>query len=426
MDLRERLREILASDVWNMLIRVKETAVSLNMPVYLIGGPVRDLLLNVLPTDLDIIIEGDAIQVAQKMAKQYGGNLTVHHPFGTAVWHFESIAQEVNQKSGPSTFIHAFDFVTTRKESYAHPAALPTVVPSHLLDDLKRRDFPINAMGIRLDGDAWGELIDPLGGWQDMQASVVRVLHDKSFIDDPTRIFRAVRYAMRLQYDIEPHTVTLLQEALPVLNQTTGVRLWHEFERIFQEPFPEQIMSRLQTLGVLAKVAPGLRWQENTAVLFKRARDSHASVFIYFALWLLSLSQKVETAVFERFAVPVKVQQELKLIRRCLQAIQALPDDAKPSQVVPNLRPLTSNGLIVLQTILDQPIQKTWLSKYQNEWQHISPTVNGDVLIAKGLKPSAQFKKILDLIDAAWLDGEIVDTASENAYLDQIITQYLS
>ena len=420
MDLRDRLKTIIPTEIWEILMRVKETAVSLNMPIYLIGGPVRDILLNTSPADLDIIIEGDGIEVAQKMAEQYGGELLIHQPFKTAVWQIESLAgfDDLNQLTSG---IQTFDFVTTRKESYARPAALPTVTPSHLLDDLKRRDFPINAMGIRLDGDNWGQLIDPLGGLQDMNSGVIQILHDQSFVDDPTRILRAIRYAARLQFEIEPHTLNLLKEAVPIIDQTTGMRLWHEFEWIFQEAEPEKGMELLQSLGVLEQIVPGLNWVQETGVLFQKSREQSTSIFSYFAIWMLSQDESVETAVYQRFSIPLKTQQKIRRLRRSGRNLNSLSEDAMPSQIVPHLRRLTGDGLMILRLFLQNHSRRRWISQYQAEWQFIKPTINGDDLIALGLKPSAHFKKILNALNSAWLDGTIEDESSEYIFLKEMI-----
>ena len=158
------------------------------LAAYLVGGPVRDRLLGIPATDLDITVVGDAPRLAQRLADELGGKLTVHHRFGTATVDTDSVT---------------VDLVTARRETYRYAGALPDVQPGVIEDDLARRDFTINAMAIPVTGDE-SDLVDLHGGTRDLAAGLVRVLHDLSFRDDPTRMLRAVRYAARFGFEIEP------------------------------------------------------------------------------------------------------------------------------------------------------------------------------------------------------------------------------
>jgi tRNA nucleotidyltransferase (CCA-adding enzyme) len=162
-------------------------------PVYLVGGAVRDLLLGRGRADIDLVVEGDAAALAERL----GVKVAAHERFGTA-------KVELNG--------HEVDIASARSESYPHPGALPVVEPSaELADDLRRRDFTINAMAIPLQGEL--RLIDPHGGQADLAVRRLRVLHDGSFVDDPTRAIRAARYAARFGFELEQHTAELLHEA---------------------------------------------------------------------------------------------------------------------------------------------------------------------------------------------------------------------
>ncbi|MCB1602931.1 MAG: CCA tRNA nucleotidyltransferase, partial [Xanthomonadales bacterium] len=187
---------------------------ALNMPCYLVGGFVRDLLLKQPVNDFDFVVEGDAIKLGKQLVKTFGGKLTPHFKFHTAIWHL------------PSTFNlqpATLDLITARKEMYEKPGALPTVTPSNIEDDLRRRDFTINAMAVRLDGEGFGEVLDPLDGQADLERGVIRVLHPNSFMDDPTRIFRAIRYEGRYSFTLEPSTLEGINlEALKVLSSLSG------------------------------------------------------------------------------------------------------------------------------------------------------------------------------------------------------------
>ena len=156
------------------------------LPLYIVGGSVRDLVLGHRLNDFDLTLEGNAIALARSLASKHGGTITAHIKFGTANW----LLPDHLKIDHPT-----LDLVSARSETYKHPVALPTVKLGSIADDLRRRDFTINAMAIRLDGSHFGELRDDLNGMEDLQNGIIRILYPRSFIDDPTRMYRAVRYA---------------------------------------------------------------------------------------------------------------------------------------------------------------------------------------------------------------------------------------
>lgn len=218
---------------------LEAVARSLDQPVSLVGGAVRHLLLGEqLSTDLDLVVEGDGVSAARKMAELLTERLVIHDRFGTATVHLE-------------TGTH-LDFVTARRESYSEPGALPDVEPSTLDDDLRRRDFTINAIALRLNGPRAGELEDPVDGVSDLASRRVRFHHRRSFVDDPSRIVRAARYAARLGFTLDGSTEAAARSEAPGLDWGSG-RNAEELKRMFQEPNPEAARVLLRTWG-----APGL------------------------------------------------------------------------------------------------------------------------------------------------------------------------
>src|SRR5438445_9662741 len=193
------MRRRLPAKIFKRLQEIGRLADATSMSAYLVGGLVRDLLLGRQNLDVDIAVEGDGMAFARRLADRYGAGLKVFDRFATALVVF------------PDGF--KLDVATARCESYAHPTALPTVEPSSIKDDLYRRDFTINALAIRLNATPFGELVDFYGGRHDLSAEIIRVLHARSFVDDPTRVFRAIRFEQRLGFRIETHTLTLLKEA---------------------------------------------------------------------------------------------------------------------------------------------------------------------------------------------------------------------
>src|SRR5687767_9779270 len=202
----ERLQASLGEDRLRLLHLVAEEATQRGLPIYVVGGSVRDLALGLRINDFDLTVEGDAIALARALATKHGGGVTAHVKFGTAKWFLpKNLVPDVEPHG-------TLDLISARSEIYKYPAALPTVQFGTIEDDLRRRDFTVNAMAIRLDGAHFGELRDDLNGMDDLQKKVVRVLHSRSFLDDPTRMYRAVRYAVRYGFNIAEETLALIPE----------------------------------------------------------------------------------------------------------------------------------------------------------------------------------------------------------------------
>jgi tRNA nucleotidyltransferase (CCA-adding enzyme) len=214
---------------------VGKAADELKVKAYLVGGPVRDRLLGLKNYDLDFVVEGDGIKFAEVLNKKLKGRLTVYRAFGTATI------------SLPKKRI---DIVTARKETYEYPAAYPAVKPGTIKDDLFRRDFTINAMAMSINKSGFGRLVDFYGGYKDLRKGIVRVLHDRSFMDDPTRIFRAVRFSVRFGFKIEPHTKKLIKQAIldGFLGEVNKGRIKKEIELFLKEKNPAKCLREFERL----------------------------------------------------------------------------------------------------------------------------------------------------------------------------------
>lgn len=208
---------------------VGHIADKLKVPVYIVGGPVRDKLLGIANFDLDFVVEGSGIRFAEVLNKTLKGRLVTYKAFGTATIFLKD---------------RRIDIVTARKESYKKPAAYPDVEPGTIKDDLFRRDFTINAMAISLNKKGFGRLKDFYGGQEDLKKRIIRVMHDKSFMDDPTRIFRAVRFSVRFGFKIEPHTKRLIKEAIAdgLLGEVNKGRIKKEIELFLKEKNPKRCL----------------------------------------------------------------------------------------------------------------------------------------------------------------------------------------
>lgn len=242
------LRDISPPWVQRVLKAAREVANAQRIPVYLVGGMVRDLLLDRANEDVDLVVEGDGIAFAAALAEALDGRHHPHEPFLTAV---------VTLPDGLKV-----DVASARTEFYRTPAALPEVATSLIRQDLYRRDFTVNSLAVILTGDRFGELVDFFGGRKDIQRREIRVLHSLSFIDDPTRALRAVRYARRLDFSIAPDTTYLITTALNegVFERLSGQRLRRELELLLAEPHPTPALTLVAELGLLAALCPGIEW----------------------------------------------------------------------------------------------------------------------------------------------------------------------
>ena len=259
INLTDQIEKTLPADLVALAKQAADIAGEKKLQLYLVGGIIRDLLLGQPNFDLDLVVEGDAIGMAKVIAEKTGGKLTVHKIFNTA---------KIVLAAG------TIDIAMVRTETYAKPGALPIVNPGTLKTDLFRRDFTVNAMAICLKPDNFGELIDLYNGLNDLKKKYIRILHEKSFIDDATRIWRAIRYERRLSFQIEPNTLILLRRDVPMLKTVGGYRQRRELELVLKEKEPEKVLARADELGVLKELHPSLAADEWLTSRFRAARKS--------------------------------------------------------------------------------------------------------------------------------------------------------
>src|SRR4030066_1426578 len=235
---------------------------------YIVGGFVRDLILERPSQDFDLVVEGDAIALARQLQERFGGRLTTHTRFGTGKWLIANIRSELanplNEPGHADELPEFLDLISARTEFYTHPTALPTVERGSIKLDLHRRDFTINTLALRLDGSHYGELYDYWGGVNDLREGLVRVLHTLSFVDDPTRMLRAVRFEQRFVFRIEKRTEELLIEARSLVGQVSGGRIRHELDHILDEDQRVSMLERLSELDLLSEIHPALVWGEDS------------------------------------------------------------------------------------------------------------------------------------------------------------------
>lgn len=449
-DLRGRLARSFSSDLWAIVRVAGETAADLRMPIYFVGGLVRDLLLDKMPSDIDIVVEGDAIALATELRRRFGGQVYSHDRFGTAKWSVATGTHEaikaaagiLNDEAGSEELRRIpapeqIDFVTARKEFYKRPTALPDVEPGSIKLDLHRRDFTINTLAIRLDGDFLGQLIDFYGGQRDLRRGIIRVLHSLSFIDDPTRILRAVRLEQRLGFTIEENTADLIAAALPFIDRVSGERIRNELELGLNEANPALVLERLDDLGVLTRLHPDLHWRPETAAIYGRIQAfaddplwgdifrSGPTVFYFFSTWLAQFPAPVPEQVAGRLRVRKATLDDLLGVGTLRTRLEALPDDARPSSIVHTLEHFAPRTLLTTRLLDLSPRMNEWLDRYVSEWRFVRPSTTGQELKLAGLPPGPRYGRILERLLVARLDGEVDDDAGEKALLEEMLGREL-
>jgi len=369
---------------------------------YLVGGAVRDLLLGSPNLDLDLVIEGDAVHLAQELAEAGQADLLAHHRFGTATL-----------RCGD----HTLDVATARKETYAHPGALPEVTPGTIRDDLARRDFSINAMAVSLSPHDHGELIDLYGGRTDLEQRLVRVLHPGSFRDDATRILRGVRYEQRLGFELEAQTSGLLRRDLHMLDTISGDRIRHELELILNEREPEHAIQRLSDLGVLTRIGLAVEGEGEIAEVFRKARrmaEPEQLPALYLCLLIYSRTMQQLEALISRLNMPTRPSRAMRDTLRLKNSLGLLDRPSpRPSEVYDLLKeydtPAVQANAIAWETL---PAHGS-LDLFLTNLRHVRPSLDGEDLKRLGIPPGPEMGAILRALHRAKLDGEVVTEADE-------------
>ncbi len=421
-----------------LLWQATDCAHELGFTLYIVGGFVRDLLLGRENFDIDLVVEGNAITLARRLADAGGGRVRSHARFGTAKWILDD---------GDS-----LDFVTARTEFYPHPTALPQVESSSIKHDLYRRDFTINTLAIRLDGDRSGELLDFYGGEKDLRDGVIRVLHSLSFVEDPTRILRAVRLEQRLGFHIEARTQELISSALALLGRVSGERIRHELYLLFQEPEPESGLARMEELGVMRQIHPGLRCDGWLQAKFRVLRevldewyeaswqpadddqdhDALHGIFIptdnVSQIYLSLLTYRLIVEEVETLITRIKIVSDdaelLRQVARLRERVEALQiKRMRPSQVYELLAPFPGPAILVTWIASDSKRVRAHLSDYWRIYRHVRPILTGDDLKAMGLAPGPIFGEILGLLRGARLDGRLETEAEERRMVREHLAQ---
>ena len=408
MNLARQIEQYLPQQLLELVKDISGQAAKRGQRVYLVGGVVRDLLLGYPNFDLDLVVEGDAVQLAQQVAETSQAKLLAHHRFGTAKLRYGDFT---------------LDLATARRETYASPGALPAVTPGTLKDDLVRRDFSINAMAISLASNDYGEMVDHYKGKSDLEHRLIRILHPGSFSDDATRILRGVRYEQRLGFEFEAQTAQLLKRDIPTLDTISGDRIRHELELIFKEKQPELAIKRLGELGVLPRISPFLKGDGWIAEKFDKARrlkKPSQLPSLYFCLLIYSFSEKNIEQFLAHLNIPAKLSRAMRDTLRLKTRLPLLDKSSlKPSEIYYLLREYEPLAIQANAIASDEKegtpslIVHRYLQLFLTKLRYVRTALDGEELKRLGISAGPAMGHVLQILHKAKLDGEVSTRADE-------------
>jgi tRNA nucleotidyltransferase (CCA-adding enzyme) len=415
-NLQQLIIETMPREMVALLRLIGEVAEAGGCTVYAVGGFVRDLLLHKKNYDLDVVVEGDGIAFARQLADRLDGKMHSHEKFGTAVIKL------------PDGF--TIDVATARLEYYEYPAAMPTVELSSIKLDLYRRDFTINAMAIHLNPDRFGTLVDFFNCQNDLKDHRIRVLHNLSFVEDPTRIFRAVRFEQRMQFRLGGHTERLIKSAVKMnlFDRVYGRRFFNELRLLLAEENPLPIIRRLAQFDLLKFLLPSLRLDQRLANILedtKRTLDWYKLLYLdrpyrAWLVYLLALVARIPlrevTDFCDRFEVPERYRdlllEEKVEVRRIVKTFNQRAV-LQPSEIYWLLQDLSEEGLLHLMSMTRKKSGKKAISTFVTNLRKTGTELRGADLKEMGYQPGPIYRTILNHLLEARLDGFIQNRADE-------------
>jgi len=400
------------SKIFDVLKLAGVVADDFGFQVYIVGGSVRDLLRGEANLDIDIVVEVDGIAFAHALGKKLNARVKSHKRFGTAV---------------VLTDDFKFDVATSRTEYYESPAALPTVETSSIKKDLYRRDFTINTMAIKLNPDRFGQLFDFFGGQRDIKEKTIRILHNLSFIEDPTRAFRAIRFSERFGFKISKHTINLIKTAVRInlFDKLSGARMYDELNLLFLETEPISAIKRLEELDLLQFIHRHLKVTKALEDTFKSIQETYAWFKLLFFeeeinkshLFLMSLIEELalpeRKEALQRLQVPPKASREiLDGIEHSQTALTKL-QHASQREIYYILYPLNVQAILFTMAKAQRKEQKKAVSLFLTTLRKIRPELKGEDLQEMGYKPGPLYKKIFTAMLDARLERQVKSRENE-------------
>ncbi len=420
-NLNSLMVEHLGRDIILLLRTIGEVAGESHCTAYVVGGFVRDLLLRVKNFDIDVVVEGNGIAFARKLAEHFKGEVRTHEKFNTAV---------VKLPDG-----RKIDVATARLEYYEYPAAMPVVELSSIKLDLYRRDFTINAMAIHLNPARFGTLVDFFNCQNDIKERRIRILHNLSFVEDPTRIFRAIRFEQRMGFTIGNHTEKLLKNAvrMNLFDRFQGGRCLNEIRLILSEEDPVPALRRMAGFDLLRFLRPELRFDRSfekllgeiqKAVAWHRLLylDEPCQPWLVYLLAIMVQAPAEEVEAFcQRYEVPERFAQVLRREKaegeRVALFMNRSGRQLRPSEIYWLLHDRSHEGLLFVMALARRKSSKKAVSLFVTTLRHVRPELRGGDLLQMGYRPGPHFGAILDHLLEARLDGQVKSRAEEEEFV---------
>jgi len=407
-ELASKLRDYLKPETLKVLKEAADIADREQIALFLVGGIVRDLLLERSSLDIDIVIVGDALSVADRLASVLNTKVASRSKFGTAKMKYSWLT---------------IDLVTARRETYSSPGALPTVYPGNIRDDLFRRDFTVNAMAVQLNAGKFGSLVDPYHGLDDLNKGLIRILHDRSFIDDSTRILRAIRYEQRLGFRIETKTSINLRKNISMIGTVSPDRIKHELMLFFEEPLPEKAFHRADKLGVLARIHPQFHGDAWLSKHFQKARrvfPGHCGL-LYLCLLIYRFTNNENRELLRRFnftrTETTAMTQTLSLKSEIASGFHA---GMSPVEIHRRLKQFVPVAIYSNLAAAAPGKLKQDLELYLSKLSHIKTSITGDDIVAMGISPGPKVRKYLEIILEGRLSGSIRSRKDEELFIRKL------
>jgi len=421
-NVKSMMAERLPKAIMSLLHTVAKVADRLGVSAYVVGGFVRDLLLRIDNYDMDIVIEDDGIQFAKALGKELNAKVVSHQKFGTSV---------ICLPDGSKV-----DVATARTEYYKHPAALPTVEISSIKSDLFRRDFTFNSLALKLNGKDAFALLDYFNGQRDLKDKVVRVLHNLSFVEDPSRAFRAIRFEQRLGFRIGKQTESFIKRAVKkkFIEKLSGTRLYNELVLILKEPKPLNCLQRMKELDLLQFIHPKvLKHKKDIEVIervqevFSLSRIVHLvqdcdDGYVYLLAMLYSLDGREISRAATRLHLSQKQRRRIREdLDHCKSRLKMFKKKSKlqPSEIYNLLSDLSPEAVLLLMAVSgSEQINKYILLFFTEYHDSARLSLTGDDLIHMGIQPGPVFKTVFKTLRDARVNG-LVHSREEEVTLVQ-------
>lgn len=425
------MRRNLASPLFKRLREIGELADAFHVSAFLVGGMVRDLLLGLPNQDMDIAVEGDGMAFARHLADHYRGGLKIFDRFATA---YVVLPDRTN-----------LDVSNTRAAQPPHSHTTSTggwPIPSQgfcsIERDLLRRDFTVNAMAVHLNAGRFGTLLDPSGGLQDLRTHTIRVVYESSFENDPTRVFRALRFAQRFGFRIEARTLSLLKNAVAagLADQLPGHRVRKEVMLLLAEQDPARAIRRMADFDLLHAIHPKLKLTPRIETILNELpgalgwwakRVPNRSIdrpLVYFIALADELNPRATETVLTRLVVGKRQADKVRIVkRRSRHILRRLSDtpDLKPSGIYRLFEDLPDEALVLLVAKARTKHVRREVFAYVTRYQQTHPAISGKHLAAMGLREGPTYKKVLDKVMNAKLNGTVTTESEEQALAQRFI-----